>query len=74
MSEPAQTPGAPQTLFDVMVEGKRWGGSYDNISAVTIACCVAQLAQHATGSGVRLPLVTVVDDTTGDTIAAIGQF
>jgi len=61
-----------QHPFTVLINGKVVGGSYDNISAVTIASCAAQLFIHMTGGGVTLPQVTVEDDT-GTVIAVIGQ-
>jgi len=62
----------PQTLFNVMLDGKRYGGSYDNISAVTIMCAVAQMFIGVTGGGTPLTMVTV-EDSTGKVIAAIGN-
>ena len=60
-----------QHPYIVKVENNVLGGSYDQISAVTIACCVAQLFLAATGSGAALPQVSVEDET-GTVIAVIG--
>jgi len=64
-----------QTVHPFMVkteDGTVLGGSYDNISAVTIMCCSAQLYAIQTGSGAPLPVITV-EDSTGAVIAQLGS-
>jgi len=68
MSEPVMSTQHP---FIVKINNNILGGSYDNISAVTIACCVAQLFLAATGGSAHLPEVTVEDET-GTVIAVVG--
>jgi len=70
MVEPATATQHPYTCR--LADGSVVGGSYDNISAVTIACSYWNVIQTLTPDTTGKHIVTVYDDT--DTaIAVIGR-
>lgn len=76
--KPQAPPGVPlPTPFEVHMmnqgaKGESLGASYDNVTAVTIACTVWQSMQDYNPTTDRI--FGVFDNTTGNQIAAVGPF
>jgi len=70
MSEPAGQTTHP--FVCKLPDGTVVGGSYDNISAVTIACALYGVIQHANFTTDGSHVVTVYDDA-GTAIAQVGK-
>ncbi len=74
MSEPGAVPPTPFEvhMMNQGVKGESLGGSYDNLSAVTIACTVWSSMQSYNPTTDRV--FGVFDNATGTQIAVIGPF
>jgi len=73
VSTPAAPPTTPFRSYVVEdgVVGEFLGGSYDNISAVTVACSAFQILQSYNP---RTNVAAVVYDENGQVIAWIGRY
>lgn len=74
MTEPGAPPATPFEAHIMVAgaKGESLGGSYDNLTAVTIACTVWQSMQAYNPTTDRV--FGVFDNSTGTQIAVIGPF